>query len=471
MPIITDNSTHDKVQYINRGVQIPTGLIDESTPGKSGAFDLAKANKEGKLKFICENEDDEPLLGTPGGEAILVGNDFMGDSFILEIYNDDKTVAFSKQYFVYDQDKFAINEEKIAKNLLNRLDNKIPMQGFDKWIKFWDCIKSNFTKLDIKNILKDCKGLSCQKLFDMIENLSMNHVHVFSKEFADDPEKSPILNFNYNVKKNICDYYILFEMIYAYWIEKGRMISTLHAILSRFQNKQNPNGRNNLEQIAIDPLLPLSSALWNYSKYQKSSEYITADQRSYEYLYEYGVNITANYPVEVRNNFMNAFHKLLAEANKYYEDAKNVWITADAFPVLVALKEVHRNLKWSENNQYKGVVWESRMQMIYEQMLLGQEEIQKFMCVRPIHHDEPWIDTIDTMNMLQGLSLPSASNYRDLAECGEWILLSVRLGNWNDNTGSSTQKAQAWLNTFQDEIKKYTHAYDIVQKGMGLKVA
>jgi len=78
-----------------------------------------------------------------------------------------------------------------------------------------------------------------------------------------------------------------------------------------------------------------------------------------------------------------------------------------------------------------------------------------------VPYKESWMAHADAMKALQGWSDVSVSHYRDLGVYGEQILLSVRYGDWIDDTVNQAN-AYNWALSWRPEIQSYIHSYRAV---------
>lgn len=78
----------------------------------------------------------------------------------------------------------------------------------------------------------------------------------------------------------------MIELIWSYWMEEGGLAQTMNALLWRFQNRRNGNGRDPLAHVEIDPLRPLNNVLWGFV--QDEQHRLTLARRAYEYDHHYG---------------------------------------------------------------------------------------------------------------------------------------------------------------------------------------
>ncbi|MGE3312981.1 MAG: hypothetical protein AB7O66_23685 [Limisphaerales bacterium] len=255
------------------------------------------------------------------------------------------------------------------------------------------------------------------------------------------------------------------ELIWSYWHEEGMLVQTLNAICLRFQNKRGANVRDPLATLRLSPLRPLSTLLWGYIQDEHSR--LTVARRAYEYDHEYGLRlmgrVVANLQtVDSRSKFLEAFHNLLHVTNRFYKDADDTTVKADAFPVLNALKELHLILAQGAHNQFGDLPWTARVEMLIQKWLLSRPEIREFLGGAPmVPYKESWMAHADSMKTLQGWSDVSVSHYRDLGVFGEQILLSVRYADWNSDDATQ-EGAYTWAIYWRTEIQSYVHCYRAV---------
>jgi hypothetical protein len=259
----------------------------------------------------------------------------------------------------------------------------------------------------------------------------------------------------------------LIELIHSYWLERGGLMKTMNAITWRFQNRANPYpGRDPLAGVDIDPLRPLNSVLWGWLR--DADHRLTEAQRRDEYRHQYGLppGPADRRLADSRTRFMGAFHSLLAECLRFYEDDDLTVKIANGFDVLNGLKEVHLLLGQGAHNQYGDLPWTCRQEFLMAQFILSRPEIRDFLPHQVmVDAPESWMRSVDAMNRLQGWSDVSSLHYRDLAEFAEQLLLGVRFGAWTSAT--DPDQAANWARYFRREVQQYCHAYEAVT-GHGL---
>lgn len=254
------------------------------------------------------------------------------------------------------------------------------------------------------------------------------------------------------------------ELIWSYWHEEGMLVQTMNAISLRFQNRRQPNGRDGLAGVNLDPLRPMSNLLWGYV--QDEQHRLTIPRRVYEYDHHYGLRMEGRaippmQTVDSRSQFIAAFHELLYRACQFYREDDNTIVKADAFPILNSLKDVHVVLSEGAHNQYGDLPWTARGEMLQQMYLLGRDEIREFLGGRPsVVYPENWMDRVDSVKRLQGWADVSVIHFHDLAVFGEMLLLSARFTKWIDIFQS--EEAATWARFFRPQIQGYVHAYHAV---------
>jgi hypothetical protein len=255
----------------------------------------------------------------------------------------------------------------------------------------------------------------------------------------------------------------LLELIWSYWHEEGMLVQTLNALSQRFQNVRG-GPSNPLAQLEISPLRPLSNLLWGYI--QDEQHRLTVRRRVYEYDHHYGLSLYGKAapelsPADSRSKFLEAFHNLLQLCVVFFKQDDDKTVSADGFPVLNALKEVHLLLSEGAHNQYGDLPWTARIEMLMQEWLLARPEFREFLPTRiMVAYPEPWMDRVDAMKKLQGWTDVSVMHFRNLGVFGEQILLSVRFGAWSEVNNPA--QAANWARYWRPEIQGYTHAYRAV---------
>ena len=260
-------------------------------------------------------------------------------------------------------------------------------------------------------------------------------------------------------------YPCLLELIWSYWHEEGMLVQSLNAICMRFQNKRVRDGLDPLANLRLNPLRPLNTLLWGYI--QDEVNRLTVARRAYEYEHEYGLRLVGKavanmQSVDRRTKFIEAFHNLLYVTSRFYKEADDTTVQADAFPVLNALRELHLILAQGAHNQFGDLPWTARVEMLIQKWLLSRNEIREFLGGAPmVPYKEPWMSNVDAMKTAFGWSDVSVSHYRDLGVYGEQILLSVRWNDWIDDAFTQAN-AYNWAEEWRAEIQSYIHSYRAV---------
>src|SRR5690606_27016663 len=106
-------------------------------------------------------------------------------------------------------------------------------------------------------------------------------------------------------------------------------------------------------------------------------------------------------------------------------------IFADGFPLLNSLREVHLLLSQGAHNQYGDLPWTSRSELLIQMWLLARPEMREFLGGRVmVPYNEPWMGQLETMRDVQKWGSSPVTHFRDLANYGERILLSIRFTAW-----------------------------------------
>lgn len=260
-------------------------------------------------------------------------------------------------------------------------------------------------------------------------------------------------------------YPCMLELIWSYWHEEGMLVQTLNALCLRFQNRRGPRSHDPLANLRLDPLRPLNTLLWGYI--QDEQNRLSVARRAYEYEHEYGLRLVGKavddlQPVESRSKFLEAFHNLLYVTSRFYKEADDTTVRADAFPVLNALKELHLILAQGAHNQFGDLPWTARVEMLIQKWLLARPEIREFLGGAPmVPYKESWMAHADSMKTLQDWTDVSVTHFRDLGVFGEQLLLSVRHADWNSDDVTQAN-ANNWAIYWRAEIQSYIHSYRAV---------
>jgi len=263
----------------------------------------------------------------------------------------------------------------------------------------------------------------------------------------------------------------LVELIWSYWMEQAMLVQGLNALTLRFQNRRYP-GPDGLKRCDISPLRPLNNLLWAHVQREQSR--LSLARRAYEYDHHYGLRLQGQavppmLPADSRAQFIEAFHRLLQEASRYYRTAMDTTMNADAFPALNCLRELHLVLAEGAHNQFGDLPVTARGEMLLQQWLLARPEVRDFLGGRPgVPYPEAWMPHMETLRQLMGWNDTSIRHYRDLATYGEQLLLSIRYLPWS--TVNDSTIAAGWLTAWRPEVQGYVHAYRAVT-GVDLSLA
>jgi hypothetical protein len=257
---------------------------------------------------------------------------------------------------------------------------------------------------------------------------------------------------------------VLVELIWNYWQEQAFLVQTMNLISLRFQNVRRTAGPDPLANFELDPLRPLGNLLWGYI--QDEINRLSVNRRAYEYAHGLGLRLVGKAiarmnPADVRSQFLPSFHDLLRLAWTFFREDDDRTVSADAFPMLNALRELHFVIAEGAHNQFGDLPMRARIEMLMQQWLLARPEMRDFLRGRvSVPYPEEWMDRVDAMKALVGWNDASVINYNDLAVFGEQILLSVRYADWS----TTTDQAQAanWARAWRPAIQRYTHALRIV---------
>jgi hypothetical protein len=273
-------------------------------------------------------------------------------------------------------------------------------------------------------------------------------------------------------KVELCDFLVqeklqfscYLELIWSYWHEEGLLVRSMDAISRRFQNKASGAAREPLAELELTPLRPLNNLLWGYI--QDEQHRLTPDRRFYEYDHHYGLWPAGKRgaglrSADRRSRFMGAFHLLVQKCAAFFKEDDDTTVSADAFPILNGLREVHILLAEGAHNQFGDLPSTSRQEMLIEQWLLARPEFDEFLPSRKsVVYPEPWMHRIEAMKRLHGWEQPSVRHYNNLARFGELLLLSIRYGNWA--VVDDVSSARNWARFFREELQWYMHSYQAV---------
>lgn len=256
---------------------------------------------------------------------------------------------------------------------------------------------------------------------------------------------------------------IMLELIWSYWMEQGMLVQSMAALSMRFQNKR-VSEHDPLADIEIDPLRGVANLLWGYV--QDEPNRLTVQRRAYEYVHEYGLELTGAAvprlrPADRRTEFLRAFHDLLSQTYEFYQADDDTTVVADPFRVLNSLQTVNLVLAEAATNQWGSMTWTSRVEMLIQQWILSRPELREFLPGRNmVPYQEPWMERVDAMRQRQGWGGASIKYFRDLATYGEMLLLTIRWGDWSVVIDPNV--AANWARAWRPIVYSYINAYRMV---------
>lgn len=255
--------------------------------------------------------------------------------------------------------------------------------------------------------------------------------------------------------------FIAIELIWSYWTEQAMLVQAMNAVSLRYQNIRGLHPIEPMIRFDTSPLLPLSDILWGYI--QDEQHRTTLHRRTFEYQHAYNLNLIGKavprqVGVDNRSRFLSTFHNLLHQAALFYKEYDDKTRNADAFNLLIALRDVHLLLTEGNHNAYYNMTYTTRHEMLTMQYLFSQPEMQVFLGGRPMMPVEPHVGVLDTIKTVQGWDPMGTMHYYDLANTGEQLLLSIRFGDWNEGI-YTTADAGNWAIAFRDRISTYINAY------------
>jgi hypothetical protein len=301
-------------------------------------------------------------------------------------------------------------------------------------------------------------GTLASDAYTIVQQLIANNPDVPALT-EDDIEDGEFDGFRQYKLENPC----MVELIWNYWQEEGMLVQGINAITLRFQNRLYPGG-DRLARCNISHLRPLTNLLWAYVQHEPDR--LSLARRAYEYDHQYGLRLRGSavpnlMAADSRTSFIEAFHRVLQEACRYYRTSMDTTMHADAFPMLNCLRELHLILAEGSDNQYSDLPTTARSEMLLQQLIMARPEISDFLGGKPgVPYPEPWMPHLDSLRNLMGWNDASIRHYQSLATCGEMILLSVRHLNWSVIKDSS--RAANWLAALRPEVQSYVHSYRAV---------
>ncbi|MEZ5040229.1 MAG: hypothetical protein R2828_10060 [Saprospiraceae bacterium] len=423
------------------------GSSSKDFPGETTRINQLKGRRT--LPF---NSSDGYRILKVATEAFLMAN--IGIPLDSDFYNDEAAIAedISRTNLNFSgKDNRAFSKiwadyNRISPDVINKKDGNLGLAS----LPYLYIIRQKFKELNIKENWFD----------DLLERIPNS-----------DPEKATQECFGIIRERLTSPLFI--ELIWSYWHEEGMLVQTMNAISRRFQNIRGKGKRDPLAEMEITHLRPLNNILWGYI--QDEQHRLSIMRRAYEYDHHYGFTIKGKAirnlsSADSRTRFLEAFHHLLRITNKMYSDATNRLVDPDAFPILNALREIHFTIAEGMHNQYGDLPSTARVEMLMQQWILARPELREFLPGRAaVPYPAAWMDRVASMCKLQGWTDTSPIHFSNLAEFGEDLLLSIRLGDWS-NPSRTALDAEQWALLFRNAIQGYIHSYKAAT-GVDLTVA
>lgn len=255
--------------------------------------------------------------------------------------------------------------------------------------------------------------------------------------------------------------YQFIELIYCYWMIVGGLERGMNMVASRFINSGNGSL---LSRFDINTLNSVSTLLYGFIQDKKLS--IDNQVKQNEIMHAYGLTLNPNgassrYHPDSRIKFISSFHALLNKCSIIIKENDDLTRKPDAFKIYIHLKELNFILLDGFHNAYQEVNVNLRVEHIMQQYLLSRSEMREFLGGKQmLPYTARYIDRVDTLRNVQGQD-SCFQHFDNLAELGEILLLSIRYGNWNDNSITEVNAMQ-WLEYFRTHIQKYMHSYRVV---------
>ena len=252
------------------------------------------------------------------------------------------------------------------------------------------------------------------------------------------------------------------ELLWNYWLEEGLLPETIRIITATFANRH-LRDRVPVPLLGLSPLTPLHNELWAYA--QDKPHRLKPRVRAALYAHEYGLTPAgrrADRVVETRTRFIPSFHRLLHTAARFFADLDDLTRQAtNTYPLFIALRDCHLVLADGADNTYGAAVVTCRAEFLVMQHLLSEPDLGNFLGNPMAVHTDPWIGIVDAMAALQGWETPSGALFLDLANTGERLLLSIRLGAWA-GAGIGDAQVRTWVLAFRADVDHYIAAYRAV---------
>lgn len=254
------------------------------------------------------------------------------------------------------------------------------------------------------------------------------------------------------------------ELIWCYWMEEGGLMQAIHTICRRFQNEAQPGSP--LLHFDVSPLYRVADWLYGFVEDCKQGRVTSVQRRNCEYASQYGLKLVGpalgkSQPATSRAHFLESFHTLLYTTLNYYDRLDDRNINDDAFSVLTALKQLSQVLSYGSYNQFARLPLAARIDMTIVTRILDHQALAEFLGSHVMGGCEPWMARMDTMRKLMKWGPSSITEFYNLAECGEHLLLTVRYGPFTP-TQTDSGLARTWAIDLREAIAQYVASYRAV---------
>jgi hypothetical protein len=258
------------------------------------------------------------------------------------------------------------------------------------------------------------------------------------------------------------------ELLWCYWHEVGGLNEAIIQICSRYAGElRGKAGRSALARFDVSPLHSVSDLLSGLIQDFRGRGITAPRERSLEYLHQYGLTTISSPEVgrvsaDPRSRFLGTYHSLLNTAAQFYKQYDDRFVNEDARPVLNALRQLHLILAEGAHNRFAALTEQVRVEMMVFQRILAKDEFRQFLGGRlllPL--PEPWMDRLESLRTTLQWGDVSITEFNNLANTGEGILLTVRYGPFNPRA-IEPEPARDWALALRDEIMQYIHSYKAV---------
>lgn len=262
----------------------------------------------------------------------------------------------------------------------------------------------------------------------------------------------------------------LARLIYVYWLEEAGLYWAVERIADRFENGIHDDTRplRGLHLSTPSVSTRATALLKAYISLRRRDQLSPLSERWKQYLMQYGFRpaIARAWPRldvgDARSRFAPALHTWLRETTIYYRRLENLQINPDVTSSKAAAEELSRQIaEGGENLGDQPYAAELRPEVNLMRLILGHPDIHGRLGGRPGTSTlmSQWEQSLDVVAGSYGWQRASIEHYRQLAECGELLVLVLSLLPFAQ---MAEGPYRAFLELIKHHVMRYVISYAVV---------